>query len=272
MSSKALSQLSTFSAGVNAFDLSDAACSEVRAGELARPPSAPDGLGANQSVIVLQDRLALNASAYVEGGPLGGRLKRIIDIFVATTTLLLLSPLMLVVVVLIYVTMGRPIFYAQQRLGFGGKPIPCFKFRTMVNNSGAVLLVHLKYNPGAADEWRQRQKLTNDPRVTELGRLLRRSSIDELPQLFGVLQGHMSCVGPRPVIDQERERYGNYWREYVRARPGMTGAWQVGGRNRLSYETRVSLDRWYVRKWSVWVDLMILAKTIPAVLRMDDTA
>ena len=272
MSSKALSQIPKFSAGVNAFDLSDPDCAEVRAGEFTQAPPATDGLVVNQSVIVLQDRLALNASAYVEGGPLGGRLKRTIDIFVATITLILLSPLMLIVAFLIYVTMGRPVFYAQQRLGFGGKPIPCFKFRTMVNNSGAVLLVHLKYNPGAADEWRQRQKLTNDPRVTELGRLLRRSSIDELPQLFGVLLGHMSCIGPRPVVDQERERYGKYWKEYVRARPGITGVWQVSGRNRLPYKTRVSLDRWYVRKWSLWVDLMILAKTIPAVLRMDDTA
>jgi exopolysaccharide production protein ExoY len=168
--------------------------------------------------------------------------------------------------------MGRPIFYAQRRVGFGGRSFPCFKFRTMVHDAEAVLLVHLKQNSQAATEWGQRQKLTYDPRVTGLGRILRRSSIDELPQLFGVLQGHMSCVGPRPVLEQESKRYGSYWNDYVRARPGLTGVWQVSGRNRLTYERRVSLDRWYVRKWSIWTDLAILVRTIPAVLRMDDTA
>ncbi len=204
--------------------------------------------------------------------PVGGYTKRVLDIVVAGTALVLLSPLLLAVAVLIYTTMGRPIFFPQRRLGFQGQPFACFKFRTMVRDAEAALRSHLANNPDAACEWRVRQKLQNDPRVTTLGRILRRSSIDELPQLWSVLMGRMSCVGPRPVVDDEIDRYGRHWADYVKVRPGLTGAWQVSGRNRLSYRRRVALDKHYVRTWSLWRDLWILVKTIPAVLRADDTA
>jgi exopolysaccharide production protein ExoY len=204
--------------------------------------------------------------------PVGGLPKRLLDIVVAGTALVILSPLLLAVAVLIHATMGRPILFPQRRLGFGGRPFACYKFRTMVRDAEATLQSHLDSNPDAAREWSLRQKLQDDPRVTALGRVLRRSSIDELPQLLSVLQGHMSCVGPRPIIGAEIGRYGRYWADYVKARPGLTGAWQVSGRNRLNYRRRVALDVHYVRTWTVWRDLWILIKTIPAVLRADDTA
>jgi exopolysaccharide production protein ExoY len=203
--------------------------------------------------------------------PIGGIVKRILDIAIAGTALVLLAPLLAIVALLIYATMGRPVVFAQRRLGFDGRHFHCLKFRTMITNADAALQAHLANNPEAAREWLSRQKLEHDPRVTQLGNLLRKSSIDELPQLLSVVMGHMSCVGPRPVVDAEIDRYGEYWAEYMRARPGMTGAWQVSGRNRLGYGTRVALDRYYVRKWSLRRDLWILAKTIPAVLRSDET-
>jgi exopolysaccharide production protein ExoY len=204
--------------------------------------------------------------------PLGGVAKRLLDIIVAGTALVLLSPLLLIVAGLIYATMGRPVLFPQRRLGFQGRPFACYKFRTMVRDAETTLQSHLDNNPDAAREWIARQKLQVDPRVTKLGRLLRRSSIDELPQLFSVLMGRMSCVGPRPIIGDEVARYGRFWADYVKTRPGLTGAWQVSGRNRLSYRRRVAIDVHYVRTWSVWRDLLILLKTIPAVLRTDDTA
>jgi len=203
--------------------------------------------------------------------PVGGRAKRILDVAIAGTTLVLLSPLLLMTALLIYATMGRPILFPQRRIGFEGRPFACFKFRTMVNDAEAALRSYLAGNPEAAREWSVRQKLEHDPRVTMLGRLLRRSSIDELPQLFNVLSGQMSCVGPRPVLSEELDRYGKYRKDYVKARPGLTGAWQVNGRNRLSYRRRVALDSHYVRKWSMWRDLWILVRTIPAVLKSDTT-
>jgi exopolysaccharide production protein ExoY len=202
---------------------------------------------------------------------LGGWPKRLLDIVTASTALVLLAPLMLMVTLLIYLTMGRPILFRQRRIGLGGASFPCFKFRTMANDAEAALARYLERNPDAAREWLASQKLRYDPRVTALGRLLRQSSIDELPQLFSVLQGHMSCVGPRPIIEPEIKRYGNYWQDYMRARPGLTGIWQVSGRNKIEYKTRVRLDRWYVRRWSFWLDLWLLARTIPAVTRFDDT-
>ncbi len=204
--------------------------------------------------------------------PVGGPIKRLLDIVVAGMALVILLPLILGVAALIYVTMGRPIFFPQRRLGFGGRPFACYKFRTMVRDAEATLQSHLSNNPDAAREWDVRQKLENDPRITAVGRLLRRTSIDELPQLFNVLRGRMSCVGPRPIIEDEVVRYGDYWDDYIRARPGLTGIWQVSGRNRLNYPERVALDRHYVRRWSVRRDLWILLKTLPAVLRVEDTA
>jgi exopolysaccharide production protein ExoY len=206
------------------------------------------------------------------GRPLGGLVKRGLDIAVASVALVLLAPLLLIVGLSIRLTMGGPVLFTHTRVGYGGRSFPCLKFRTMVNDADTALQDHLFRNSAARAEWQAGRKLRGDPRITRLGSLLRRSSIDELPQLFNVVMGHMSCVGPRPVVVEEIPRYGWAWRDYIKACPGMTGLWQVSGRNRLSYRTRVALDRKYVRQWSAMGDIRILLRTIPAVLRTDDTA
>jgi exopolysaccharide production protein ExoY len=202
----------------------------------------------------------------------GGRSKRLIDVAIAGAVLLSISPMLVLVALCLRVTLGTPILFAQRRVGFGGRPFNCYKFRTMVLDGEQILHRHLKNNPQAAQEWRETQKLKNDPRVTRFSRLLRKSSIDELPQLFNVLRGDMSCVGPRPIVPAEIERYQGSACEYMTARPGLTGLWQVSGRNRLSYSNRVALDRFYVRQWSLVLDLAILLRTITAVMRWDETS
>jgi exopolysaccharide production protein ExoY len=203
--------------------------------------------------------------------PTGGRAKRLLDIAIAAAALIVLSPLIAIVALLIRTTMGRPVFFSQRRLGYGGRSFECVKFRTMVTDAETALQLHLVNNPQAALEWQERQKLQHDPRITALGHLLRRSSVDELPQLLCVLKGDMSCVGPRPILDVEIPHYGAYWGEYIKVRPGLTGLWQISGRSRLSYERRVRLDRFYVRTWSLWRDFAILVRTIPALLRSNET-
>ena len=204
--------------------------------------------------------------------PTGHRLKRGMDLVIASLAIVLLSPIMLAVAGLIRCVMGGPVIFAQQRVGLNGTLFVCYKFRTMRLNAEDLLVQHLAANPEAAAEWEARRKLMEDPRVGCLGNILRKSSLDELPQLFNVLRGEMSLVGPRPIVPGELHCYGAYARECFKAKPGLTGIWQVSGRNRLSYSDRVALDRYYARKWSVWLDLAVLTKTIPAVLKIDNTA
>ena len=204
--------------------------------------------------------------------PLGGLPKRVLDITVASIALVLLLPLMLIVTALVRIFMGGPAIFAQQRVGVGGRMFTCYKFRTMVANGEEVLRRHLDADPKASQEWKETRKLANDPRVGCLGNVLRKSSLDELPQLFNVLRGDMSLVGPRPVVPEELAYYGRHVGVYLKARPGLTGAWQVSGRNRLSYAARVARDRHYVRHWSLAVDLAVLIKTIPAILKFSETA
>jgi exopolysaccharide production protein ExoY len=206
------------------------------------------------------------------GEPVGGRAKRAMDIVISATALLLLSPLMVIVAILVGVSMGSPIIFAQRRVGYGRSTFVCYKFRTMVVDADRVLREHLVRDPDAAREWRESRKLQHDPRVGCLGHILRKSSLDELPQLFNVLRGDMSCVGPRPVVDDEVANYGVYARECFKAKPGLTGIWQVNGRSLCQYSRRIALDRAYVRRWSVWLDLMILIKTVPAILKFDEAA
>ena len=207
-----------------------------------------------------------------QGRAVGGLTKRLIDIIIASLALILLAPLILMITALIWLSMGRPILFTHKRIGRHGAEFPCFKFRTMANDGPEILSRHLAANPEAAREWNEGQKLMHDPRVTWLGRLLRKASIDELPQLLNVLRGEMSCIGPRPIIAEELERYGEDAAQYVKARPGLTGLWQVSGRSRLSYPERVALDAHYVRNWSLRLDLKILMKTVPVLLKFDDTA
>jgi exopolysaccharide production protein ExoY len=199
-------------------------------------------------------------------GPVGGWIKRSMDLLIAPTALILLAPIICLIAVWIKVTMGGPILFSHRRVGHDGKMFGCLKFRTMVQNADEVLKAHLAANPEAALEWAQSRKLRNDPRVTAFGELLRKSSLDEIPQFLNVLRGEMSCVGPRPVMLDELVRYGLSMHEYLCARPGLTGRWQVSGRSDLDYETRVQLDAQYVREWRVWHDIEILFRTIPAVL------
>jgi Undecaprenyl-phosphate galactose phosphotransferase WbaP len=191
--------------------------------------------------------------------------KRMFDIFVAGGILLCLSPIFAVICLLIKRD-GGSAFYVDRRIGVDGRVFGCLKFRSMIVNSQKVLEDHLQKNPAAAAEWARTQKLKQDPRVTAVGAFIRKTSIDELPQLLNVVKGDMSLVGPRPVNMAEIARYGRDATFYQSVRPGITGLWQVSGRNDVSYERRVELDRWYVRNWSLWHDVAILFKTIPAVL------
>lgn len=204
--------------------------------------------------------------------PVGGRRKRVIDLVVAATLVVLLSPVLLLTALIVKFWMGGPVIYRHRRIGFGGRSFDCLKFRTMVANGDEILQRYLAANPVAMEEWCRSRKLTHDPRVTKLGLFLRKTSIDELPQLLNILIGDMSCVGPRPIVTEELERYGVHAHEYFRARPGVTGSWQVSGRSRVTYGDRVKLDAEYVRKWSIGWDLVILARTVPAVLKVDQAA
>lgn len=195
-------------------------------------------------------------------------LKRLFDIIASIAIIILLSP------VLLYISRqvkkdGGPAIYGHERIGKDGKPFKCLKFRSMVTNSKDVLNELLQNDPEAKREWDTTFKLKNDPRITKIGAVLRRTSLDELPQLFNVLKGEMSLVGPRPIITAELERYNEEVDYYLLSKPGMTGLWQVSGRSDVDYETRVYLDAWYVKNWSMWNDIAILFKTVGVVLKKD---
>jgi len=167
------------------------------------------------------------------------------------------------------ITDPGPIFFGHKRVGFDGQHFHCYKFRSMATNSAELLQKLLQSDPVAKAEWEASQKLRNDPRVTRIGRILRETSLDELPQLFNVLKGDMSLVGPRPIVDDEIPRYSHRISAYKRVRPGVTGMWQVNGRSDTSYAARVKFDSYYVRNWSVFLDVRILFKTIGVVLKRD---
>jgi exopolysaccharide production protein ExoY len=202
--------------------------------------------------------------------PIGGWPKRLADLLTAGSTLVLVSPLLLLIVALIKATSKGPVIFAHNRIGFEGRAFKCLKFRTMVIDADRVLAEHLARDPAAAEEWRESQKLSHDPRVTPFGRILRKTSLDELPQLFNILKGDMSCVGPRPIVQEELDRYGPVRSEYFGARPGLTGLWQVTGRSSTDYAHRVSLDAQYLRNWSLWADFGILCRTTLAVMRINE--
>ena len=195
-------------------------------------------------------------------------LKRLFDIIASIAIIILLSPVLLYISRLVKKD-GGPAIYGHERIGQDGKPFKCLKFRSMVTNSKDVLNELLQNDPEAKREWDTTFKLKNDPRITKIGAVLRRTSLDELPQLFNVLKGEMSLVGPRPIITAELERYNEEVDYYLLSKPGMTGLWQVSGRSDVDYETRVYLDAWYVKNWSMWNDIAILFKTVGVVLKKD---
>jgi exopolysaccharide production protein ExoY len=192
--------------------------------------------------------------------------KRALDIIGAGVGLVLLAPIFLIVALMVRAD-GGPAFFAHQRVGRGGNLFGCLKFRSMVIDSQARLEALLANDPAARAEWEATRKLKNDPRITRIGRFLRSTSLDELPQLINVLLGEMSLVGPRPVQEAEIDRYyGASAAHYMAVRPGITGLWQVSGRSETSYESRVALDVAYVSRPSLLADLSILLRTPVAVL------
>lgn len=199
-----------------------------------------------------------------------GRAKYAFDFVVAAAALLFLAPAFLTVALLIKLTDPGPVFYKHARIGRRGKRFDCLKFRTMKTNADELLAEILRTDPDAAAEWEAGQKLRDDPRVTWLGAFLRKSSLDELPQLWNVLCGQMSIVGPRPITRAELSRYGKDRRYYLLVRPGITGLWQVSGRSSTGYEKRVALDREYVEEWSWLGEIWIMLMTVPAVLKTRD--
>jgi exopolysaccharide production protein ExoY len=194
------------------------------------------------------------------------KVSRAIDIVIAAAVLLFTLPLFTVLAIAIRLNDGGPAFFGHERLGLNGRSFRCLKFRSMVVDAEQRLQALLASDPAAAREWARDQKLRKDPRITAFGAFLRKSSLDELPQLLNVLRGEMSIVGPRPIVASEIVRYGRSYRHYCSVRPGITGLWQVTGRSNVSYQRRVALDRLYVQSKSLPVDMKILLKTIPAVL------
>jgi Undecaprenyl-phosphate galactose phosphotransferase WbaP len=193
-------------------------------------------------------------------------LKRLIDLILTTLIGLALAPIMLILAVAIKLDSPGPVLYPHRRIGRGGREFGAWKFRSMISNADEVLKQHLEQNPAFQEEWANSQKLKDDPRVTRLGRFLRRCSLDELPQLWNVLRGEMSLVGPRPIVRDEIARYGVDFETYTWVQGGLTGLWQVSGRSDTSYQQRVNYDCFYVHNWSVWLDLCILFRTIGTVL------
>lgn len=192
--------------------------------------------------------------------------KRLLDIVIAGMALVFVAPVILLFAALIRLQDGHRAIFAQPRYGYGGKVFKCYKLRSMVPDAQKRLEYLLATDPAARQEWNETQKLKNDPRVTALGKFIRKTSIDELPQLINILRGDMSIVGPRPIVENEIIRYGDNFKQYCAVRPGLTGPWQVKGRSDTTYDDRVAMDVEYAENWTLMSDIGIMIKTIPAVL------
>jgi Undecaprenyl-phosphate galactose phosphotransferase WbaP len=196
-------------------------------------------------------------------------IKRCMDCAIGLVVFLTVVPLFLIICAAIKLTSRGPVFFGHLRYGRDGNAFYALKFRTMVTNADQLLKDYLQQHPEQSMEWQVNHKLKNDPRITRVGRWLRRYSLDELPQLINILVGHMSLVGPRPIVESEIKRYATTYDLYTRVPPGLTGLWQVSGRNNTTYEERVAFDDYYIRNWSIWMDMYILARTFRAVLHGD---
>jgi len=199
--------------------------------------------------------------------PFGGALKRTFDIVVTAALIVVLAPLLFLLALAVKVQDGGPVFFVQQRVGYRGGRFPCLKFRSMIVQAEARMEDVLRDDPEAAREWREKQKLTRDPRVTSVGIVLRATSADEFPQLINVLRGDMSIVGPRPMLPEQTDDYGPAYSRYCAARPGITGLWQVSGRSETTFRRRAELDEIYLQGWSLLTDLSLLVRTIGVVVR-----
>ena len=191
--------------------------------------------------------------------------KYIFDMTLTIVGTICISPILLIIAIWIYKDSPGPVIFKHMRVGKDGKEFPCYKFRSMCVDAKEKLEELLKNDPKARAEWDKDFKLKNDPRITKSGAFLRKTSLDELPQIFNVLKGEMSLVGPRPIIKAEMQRYKEHIDDYLMVKPGIAGIWQCSGRSDVDYDERVALDSWYVRNWSVWLDIMILCKTLSAV-------
>lgn len=230
---------------------------------------APDTGALSTNNIILHalsplDGLMMEPADNIER-PLARAIKNIAEPALAGLALIFFAPLFLVIAIAVR-SDGGPIFFRQTRIGLGGRQFACFKFRSMATDAQERLERLLAADADAAAEWERDQKLRNDPRITTIGRVLRKTSLDELPQLLNVLAGDMSIVGPRPVIPGEIDRYGERASYYFRVKPGLTGLWQVNGRNNTTYAERVRLDAHYVRNWTLWRDFCIACKTVPELI------
>ena len=196
-------------------------------------------------------------------------LKRLIDIAISAACLLVGAPLAAIILLLIHFDSPGGAYYRQPRLGFGGKAFRLLKFRTMYTNGDEFFAEKLKTDKAFRDEWKKYQKIKNDPRITRVGRVLRKFSLDELPQLWNILKGEMSIVGPRPIMLNQKEMYGLAFKDYSRVRPGVTGLWQVSGRNHTTFARRTEFDLEYIQRWSVWLDIYIIFQTFKEVFSRD---
>jgi Undecaprenyl-phosphate galactose phosphotransferase WbaP len=195
------------------------------------------------------------------------RIKRFIDLVIIIVGGILVLPFLLLIALLIKVTSPGPVLYRQRRLGANGKHFYVYKFRSMITGSQDRLRELLESDTELKKEWEKNHKLAKDPRVTKIGKFLRRTSIDEFPQLINILKGEMSLVGPRPIVEEEIEKYGDDYNRVFSIKPGLTGLWQISGRSDTDYESRISYDTYYLQSWSVWMDLWVLFMTFGAVLR-----
>jgi Undecaprenyl-phosphate galactose phosphotransferase WbaP len=193
-------------------------------------------------------------------------IKRFLDLCVVIIGGLIALPFLLLIALLIKITSRGPVLYKQKRLGMNGKHFFTYKFRSMYIDAEQQLQKILDTDPGAKKEWEEKFKLQKDPRITGIGKFLRRTSIDEMPQLLNIIKGEMSLVGPRPIVDAEMEKYGEDYLRVFSVKPGLTGLWQVSGRSDADYEDRVAYDTYYLQSWSVWLDLWIIFKTFGVVL------
>jgi Undecaprenyl-phosphate galactose phosphotransferase WbaP len=198
--------------------------------------------------------------------PLQKSVKRLLDLTLIFVAAPLLAPFVVVLAILIKLDSVGPILYSQKRVGFDGKEITIWKFRSMSSNAKEELAQLLEQDPSSKREWEENFKLKNDPRVTRFGDILRRTSLDELPQIWNILRGEMSMIGPRPIVQDEIPLYGKEFEIYKQVLPGLTGMWQISGRNDLPYRERVNLDIYYVQNWSIWLDIHILMHTVWTVL------
>lgn len=194
-------------------------------------------------------------------------IKRVIDLLLTLIGGIIALPVLLVCALLIRLDSPGPVFYSQKRVGFLGKEIQVWKFRTMIKGADKVLEDYFRENPELKEEWDRSHKIKNDPRVTSVGRFLRKTSLDELPQMWNVLLGNMSWVGPRPIVQEEISHYQESFSMYIQVRPGITGLWQTSGRSSTNYKYRVNLDEYYIRHWSIWLDIYILLRTFRTVLK-----